>query len=70
MGSDLNELTFITKYDTVSNAVGPTIADSMAKTLRVSKFMKGKSDKKAPFSQSTYDVLDNSPLLNAFYRYS
>ena len=29
MGSNLNELTFITKFDTVSNAVGPTIADSM-----------------------------------------
>lgn len=70
MGSELNELTFITKYDTVSNAVGPTIADSMAKTLRVSKFMKRATSKKAPFTQSTYEVLERSPLLNAFYKYS
>ncbi len=70
MGSDLNELTFITKYDTVSNAVGPTIADSLAKQLRVSKFMSRPLKPGAPFSESTYQVLENSPLLNAFYRYS
>ena len=66
MAQDLNTLTFITKFNSVTNAVGPTIADTIVMRERYNKFMDKMNDN-PPFSDSAKYVLENSPILNAFY---
>lgn len=74
---DMQELTFCTKFNSVTNSGGPTIADTMALQDRVEKFKEN-----VPNSvfyvpnegDSNYtnpsEVIDNDPILSAFYRYS
>ena len=64
---DLNTLTFLTKFNSVTNAVGPTIADTLVLQERYKKFMDRMESDAAPFSPSAIRVLENSPILNAFY---
>lgn len=66
MAQDLNTLTFITKFNSVTNAVGPTIADTMVMRERYNKFI-DKMEDTPPFSESAKYVLENSPILDAFY---
>lgn len=78
IAKNVNTLTFLTKFNSVSNAVGPTIADTLVMRERFNKFLQlMKSDKK-PFSDNAVHILDNSPssssspkkptsILSAFY---
>lgn len=64
----LNTLTFMTKFNSVSNAVGPTIADTMVMKNRVNKFKELMKDKNnAPFNEEAIKVIDNNPILSAFF---
>ncbi len=69
IAQDLNTLSFITKFDASSNAVGPSIAHTLAMKLRVDRFMQKQHSKfKAPpFGKDTYQVIENSPIIKAFY---
>jgi hypothetical protein len=73
---DLGELTFCTKFNSVSNAVGPTIADTMEDLDRVEKFIEDcetnvfyvpESDDDSRGFTNPADVITNDPILNAFY---
>jgi len=66
IGKDLNTLTFLTKFNSVTNAVGPTIADTLVMRERYNKFLK-LMEERPPFSDSAAKVIENSPILNAFY---
>lgn len=64
----LNTLTFMTKFNSVSNAVGPTIADTMVMKNRVNKFKDlMKDEDSAPFNSEAIKVIDNNPILSAFF---
>lgn len=67
IAQDLNTLTFITKFNSVTNAVGPTIADTLVMKQRYSKFLDKFRDGTAIFSDNAADVIQNSPILDAFY---
>lgn len=78
IANDINELTFCTKFNSVSNASGPTIADTQLKEDRVRRFRDrvtaGKSIFYVPESDNSWDdadnVINNEPLLRAFYNYT
>lgn len=66
----LNTLTFLTKFNSMSNAVGPSIADNLKLEERVKAFMDMMETANAPFSHSAKSVIKNNPILNAFYKSS
>lgn len=63
----LNTLTFLTKFNSVTNAVGPTIADTLVMEERKLKFEELMASDNPPFSSNAIDVIDSNPILNAFY---
>ena len=67
MGKDLGTLTFLTKFNSVTNAVGPTIADTLVMKERYNKFLDVMNSKTPPFNQSAKDVIHNNAMLKAFY---
>lgn len=68
MSVNLNNLTFITKFNSISNAVGPTIADTLVMEDRLQRFLQDmKEEATAPFNAAAADLLKNSPILKAFY---
>ena len=67
IATELNTLTFLTKFNSVTNAVGPTIADTLVMKQRYSKFLDKFRDGTAIFSDNAADVIQNSPILDAFY---
>lgn len=69
MASNLNELTFITKFDTVANAAGPTIADTTVVINRVNRFFEKMMGYFPPFSESALQVFEKNPMISAFYEY-
>ena len=72
---DLQELTFCTKFNSVSNAVGPTIADTMEDQDRVERFINKEdsvfyipdSDNDPMGFTDPHELIANDPILNAFY---
>lgn len=74
---DMQELTFCTKFNSVTNSGGPTIADTVALRDRVEKFMSNVPNSvfyepggnKEGYTNPR-DVIANDPILNAFYEYS
>ena len=75
---DLTELTFCTKFNSVSNAVGPTIADTMEDLDKVEKFTSSENAEKNVFYIPDRDndpmgftdpaeVISNDPILSAFF---
>lgn len=75
MSVDLRKLTMCTKFNSVSNAVGPTIADSEEMQAKVDEFM-GSLDTSCfymPEETDQYDftnpadIITNDPILKAFY---
>lgn len=67
ISQDLGTLTFLTKFNSVTNAVGPTIADTLVMKQRYKKFLDKFEDDNAIFSDNAKDVIQNSPILDAFY---
>lgn len=71
MSVNLNNLTYITKFNSISSAVGPTIADTLVTEDRYQRFIDDMRDKKrAPFNESAEMLLQNLPIQNAFYESS
>lgn len=80
MASDLSDLTFCTKFNSVTNAVGPTIGDTEEDVNRVETFRSRVLNGETCFydptgiHSSTFDspadVIDNNPILSAFYNNS
>ena len=64
---NLNQLTFITKFNSVTNAVGPNISDNIILEQKVIKFFENLNSDFPNFSESAEAVFTNSPILNAFY---
>ena len=74
IAKDLGELTFCTKFNSVSNAVGPTIADTISDLDRVNNFIARVESSVFYVPQSdaedftdVADVINNDPILKAFY---
>lgn len=67
IAQDLNTLTFLTKFNSVTNAVGPTIADTLVMNERYKKFIDGMNEGTMPFSEDAVHIIENSPILEAFY---
>ena len=77
MSKDLRQLTYLTKFNSVTNAGGPTIADTMTVEDKVQRFiekhMEGGTCFYEPVSDndrdfvSVADVISNDPILSAFY---
>lgn len=66
----VNTLTFLTKFNSVTNAVGPTIADTLVLRERYSKFEQLMKGENKPFSDGALKVIQHSPILDAFYKYT
>lgn len=67
ISQDFGTLTFLTKFNSVTNAVGPTIADTLVMKQRYKKFLDKFEDDNAIFSDNAKYVIQNSPILDAFY---
>ena len=78
IAKNVNTLTFLTKFNSVSNAVGPTIADTLVMRERFNKFLQLMESDKKPFSDNAVHIFDSSPsssssskkpstILSAFY---
>ena len=74
MSNDLNELTLCTKFNSLSNTVGPLISDTMVTNMRVSKFQEkcATDEDNAIFSnaQGVFipAIIEKNPMLNSFYK--
>lgn len=66
IAQDLNTLTFLTKFNSVTNAVGPTIADTLVMRERYKKFL-DKMEDNPPFNEEAMYVIENNPILQAFF---
>lgn len=73
MGNDLNKLTYLTMFNSVTNAGGPEIADTQYAKDRVQTFYKDleyemfyQSDRN-PNWTDVRSLIDNDPILKAFY---
>lgn len=74
MSKDLNNLTFCTKFNSVNNAVGPTIADTEEDLGKVKAFIDSAStncfyeplEDEDDFTSAT-EVIENDPILAAFF---
>ena len=76
----LNDLTFLTKFNSMSNAAGPTIADNIIMDKRFKRFKDLFKDVQSKpkddpanfkiFNSKTENVLENSPILNAFHKFT
>lgn len=76
MATDINDITFCTKFNSVSNAVGPTIAATSEKYQKYNDFITKVIDGKTCFYIPTSDkeiytnpgeVVNNDPILQAFF---
>lgn len=67
MAQDMNTLTFLTKFNSVTNAVGPSIADTLVMRERYNKFLDAMSGDKPPFSPNAAKIISVTPILNAFF---
>ena len=67
ISNELNTITFLTKFNSSTNAVGPTIADTMVMEDRYYRFIDNVLSGNTYFTQNVRDVINNSPLLKAFY---
>ena len=74
IAKDLGELTFCTKFNSVSNAVGPTIADTMSDLDKVESFIARRESSVFYIPRSdaedftdVAEVIINDPILKAFY---
>lgn len=69
MGNNMNTLTFITKFNSVKNAAGPDIADTLVMQEKYNSFINDMTSKTKvhPFSRSALHIFENIPLLGAFY---
>lgn len=76
MATDINDITFCTKFNSVSNAVGPTIAATSEKYQKYNDFITKVKDGKTCFYIPTSDkeiytnpgeVINNDPILSAFF---
>ena len=64
---DLNALTFATKFNSISNAAGPTIADTLVERQKVQSFFDKVSAGRSVFSDNTANIISDMPILNGFY---
>lgn len=79
IANSIQELTFCTKFNSISNAVGPTIADTMEEQSRVDNFI-GSSETNVFYTPSeaalkrgftsAEEVIINDPILNSFYEHT
>lgn len=67
MAQDLNTLTFLTKFNSVTNAPGPTIADNLVMIDRYKGFLDKMKSENPPFNTEAGAVIDNNPILKAIY---
>lgn len=68
-GSELGELTFLTKFNSVNNSAGPTNADTLLMQTRVTRFVENNSgaESASKFSAEASRAIANNPILNSFY---
>lgn len=70
---DIDNLTFMTKFNSVKNAAGPTIADTELLKEKVNRFMDAEENETSIFYSGDTEFTDpsevvkNDPILNAFY---
>lgn len=67
IANQMQTLTFLTKFNSVTNAPGPTIADSLVMRERYNRFKQLYDDGTNLLSDSALQVINNSPILKAFY---
>lgn len=69
ISQDLQTITFITKFNSVTNAVGPTISDTFVMRERINKFIDKMNSEHAPFNSNAHpdNIFKNSAILSAFY---
>ena len=67
MAQDLNTITFLTKFNSVTNAPGPTIADNLVMIARYKDFLDKMESINPPFNVEAKSVINNNPILKAIY---
>lgn len=67
ISNQMNTMTFLTKFNSVTNAPGPTIADTIVMRERYNKFKELYTNKRNLLSEGALNVINNSPILKAFY---
>ena len=67
ISQNVNTLTFLTKFNSITNAVGPTIADTMEMEEKYKRFVSDMNSDNAPFGENALDIFKNDPILEAFY---
>lgn len=66
----LRDITTLTKVDTQSVGVGPSIADTLVNKVKVEKFLSKKGTKEQKFSDNAYEIFERLPMLGAFYNFN
>lgn len=68
VSAQVNDLTFITKFNSMRNAVGPNISDTEILKRRVERFDSTQHSHNGMLENSV-DVIENSKILAAFYKF-
>ena len=67
MATDLSSLTYLTKFNSITNAAGPTIADTYIIQDKVTKFISRARNGKTYFNEAAANCIENSPIIKSFY---
>lgn len=67
IASDVKDATYLTKFNSMSNAVGPTIADNIISNNKVLNFINRAFTNSTVFNDNIRDIFDKNPIIEAFY---
>lgn len=68
ISKSIKALTYTTRFNSISNAVGPLVIDNLMKEYKMEKGDFSNIYNKAGDSTNFYNVLNNHPILGSFYK--
>ena len=64
---DMRDITYCTKFNSVTNAPGPLFTDNLYAREKVERFLRNAEDEKTMFSKQASTIISNNPILKSIY---
>ena len=64
---DMRDITYCTKFNSVTNAPGPLFTDNLYAREKVERFLRNVEDEKTMFSKQASTIISNNPILKSIY---
>ena len=64
---DMRDITYCTKFNSITNAPGPLLTDNIYAREKVDRFLNNVIDEKTMFSKQASTIISNNPILKSIY---